>query len=149
MIHALVGFVIMVGLGFGVGGENGLEVEAGPVNRLSQDCTTNIALIKVDEVQNSVVYLTVVGAAVLLVLLCACHVKAAHYVLRGRHNDRRAREHLQTEKDRLDKVEGTTENIKWKVERLIQTLGAQRTVSEDDVKELNTGRPAPQSLTEA
>ena len=102
VILALVGLVIVIGLVLGVGGKNNLEVEAGPVNHLSQDRTTNIALIKVDEVQNSVVYLTVVGAAVLLVLLCACHVKAAHYVLRGRHNDRRAREHLQMEKDRLD-----------------------------------------------
>ena len=149
VILALVGLVIMIGLGLGTSGENDIAVDAGPVNHLSQDRTTNIALVKIDEMQSSVTYLTVAGVVVLLLLLCACNARAGHYVLKGRHSDRRRREHMQTEKERLDRVEGQAEHVQWKVKRLVQKLGAQRTLGENDLKEIENGRPAPQTPIEA
>ena len=149
VILVLVGIVIIVGLVMGTsGGENDIVVDAA-VNHLSQDRTTNFALVKIDEMQSSLTYLTVAGAIVLLLLLCACNARAGHYVLRGRHSERRRKEHVQGEKDRLDKVESVAEQVKWRLDRIIHTLAKNKTIGDMDLREIDVERPSPPPMPQA
>ena len=144
VILALIGIVMVVGLAMGTSGENDIVVDAA-VNHLSQDRTTNFALVKIDEMQSSLTYLTVAGVLVLLLLFCACNARAGHYVLKGRHSERRRKEHVQAEKERLDKVECVSEQVKWRMERLVHTLAKNKTIGDNDLREIDVERPMPQA----
>ena len=145
VILVLVGVVIIVGLVMGTsGGKNDIVVDAA-INHLSQDRTKNFALVKIDEMQSLLTYLTVAGALILLLLFCACNARAGHYVLKGRHSERRRKEHVQVEKDRLDKVESMSQQVKWRMERLVHTLAKNRTLGDNDLREIDVERPMPQA----
>ena len=143
-ILALVGIVIIVGLAMGTSGENDIVVDAA-VNHLSQDRTTNFALVKIDEMQSLLTYLTVAGVLISLLLFCCCNARAGHYVLKGRHSERRRKEYVQAEKERLDKVEGVSEQVKWRMDRLVHTLAKNKTLGDNDLRDIDVERPMPQA----
>ena len=149
VILLLVGVVIFAGLIYGTaGGENDIVVDAA-VNHLSQDRNTDFALVKIDEMQGSLTYLTVAVALVLFFLLCACKARALHYVLRGRHTERKRKEHVQADRDRLDKVESTAEQVKWRLDRMTNVLAKNKTIGESDLREIDLERPSSPPLPQA
>ena len=86
------------------------------------------------------VYLTIAGIAVVVILICGCHARCAHWFFRGRKQAREAKEHVDNEKARLDDLEAVVDDNSWKLDRLIAKLLAQRTIGQIDVAEISAGK---------
>ena len=52
---------------------------------------------------------------------------------------------MQTEKERLDKVECVSEQVKWRMERLVHTLAKNKTIGDNDLRDIDVERPMPQA----